>query len=115
MMTESAIQQSAVIWFNNNYCLKHQNPRCLIFSVPNEGSSAKEQMRKKQIGMLAGVSDTIVVLPSVVLFVEFKDATGRQRPNQLEFQQRIELLGFRYHIVRSLEEFQEIINGTLKK
>ena len=108
-LSESAIQQQCYLWFNNTYCLKHHEPRLLIFSVPNEGKNAIEQSRKKATGMLAGASDTIVVLPNKVLFIEFKDDKGRQSDKQKEFEERVNKLGFEYYIIRSLEEFKQLI------
>ena len=106
---ESKIQQEIVIWFNNNYCLKTSNPRCSIFSVPNEGKNAREQMYKKALGLKSGVSDLIVLLPNKVLFIECKDEKGKQRESQIEFQQTVTALGFGYHVVRSLEDFKAIL------
>lgn len=113
--TESAIQQSIAIFFRNNYCLKHHNPRCAIFSVPNERSNAKEQMRMIATGLMSGVSDLICVLPNKVLFIEVKDATGTQKPKQKDFEQIVYNLGFEYHLVRSLEDFQKIIQKHLQE
>ena len=108
--SESRIQQEIVRWFRNNYCLNHNNPRHLIFSVPNERSNAKEQSRMIATGLLSGVSDLIVVLPSVVLFIEVKDSKGLQSTQQKQFEQSVENLGFKYYLVRSLEDFQKIIS-----
>jgi hypothetical protein len=47
--SEDKIQQEAFIWFTNNYCLKHHEPRLLMFSVPNDSESVTEQMRKKRL------------------------------------------------------------------
>lgn len=107
--TESKIQQECFQWFFNAYCLKASVPRCYMFSVPNEGSSAKEQMYKKMLGMRSGVSDMIVLLPNKVLFIEFKDEKGKQSDNQIEFEQIVTDLGFDYYLVRSLEQFKKII------
>lgn len=112
-MKESAIQQACYIWFNNSFCLKHHTPRLLMFSVPNEGTSANEQMFKKAVGMLPGVSDTIIVVPGKVIFCEFKDEKGRQRPNQIDFEERVKSLGFDYWIVRTLEDFKNKIESIL--
>ena len=112
-VTESKIQQEITVFFRNNYCLKFHDPRCAIFSVPNERSNVKEQMRMIATGLMSGVSDLICVLPNKVLFIEVKDAKGRQSPKQKEFQKTVELLGFEYHLVRSLEDFQEIIQKHL--
>ncbi len=106
---EARIQQSIVIWFRNNYCLKTSSPKCTIFSVPNERNSKKEMMFMKATGLLSGVSDLICVIPNKVLFIECKDEKGRQQPSQIEFEETVTDLGFEYHVVRSLEEFQKII------
>ena len=106
---ESKIQQEIVIWFRNNYCLKTSNPKCTIFSVPNERNNKKEMMFMKATGLLSGVSDLICIIPNKVLFIECKDEKGRQQPNQIEFQKTVTALGFEYYVVRSLEEFKKII------
>ncbi|MGL4336351.1 MAG: VRR-NUC domain-containing protein [Turicibacter sp.] len=109
MKSENKIQQEIVMWFRNTYCTKKNNPRYTIFSVPNEGTDVKEQQYKKSIGMMSGVSDLIVVLNRIVLFVECKDEKGKQSENQIEFEQIVTDLKHNYFIVRSLEEFKEII------
>lgn len=115
-MKENKIQSECYKWFHNNYCLKHHNPQCQIFSVPNE---AIQKMAWKQIntfkamGLKSGVSDVVVLIPNKVLFVEFKSGEGVQTPKQKDFQQAVEALGFEYHICRSVEEFQKIIFKSL--
>lgn len=108
--SESKIQQECVMWMRNTHCLATSSPRCIIFSVPNEGKNVMEQMSKIQTGLMSGVSDLVVVLPGRVLFMECKDEKGTQKPKQKKFQERAELLGFEYHLFRSLKEFQEIIS-----
>jgi len=105
MKTEAKIQQECLIYFQNTFGLKHHTPQLLMFSVPNEGKNAIEQMRKKSIGMKAGVSDTILVFPNKVVFCEFKDSTGKQSDKQKDFQQQVTTLNHEYWIVRSLDEF----------
>ena|SRR5690554_2828871 len=106
-MTEAQIQQKIFKWYHNNFCLKHHNPQNIIFSVANEGSNMKEQMYKKSIGLIPGVSDLIVITQSEVIFVEVKTQKGRQSPKQKQFQSKVEALGYRYLIVRSLEDFKK--------
>jgi hypothetical protein len=103
--SESKIQQEIVVWYRNN----NLNNNNIIFSVPNEGKSAKEQMFKKATGLMSGVSDLICINNGEVLFIECKDLKGKQSEKQKEFQKTIELQGFKYRLVRSLEEFQKII------
>lgn len=113
-LSEDKIQQDIFMWFNNNYCLKHHDPRCIIFSVPNGGTRNKmEAMKLKSTGMKAGVSDLIVILPNKVLFVEVKTETGRQSDKQIEFEKTITDLGYSYILVRSLGEFKTVVSEFL--
>ena len=109
--SENNIQQQIVIWYTNNYCLKTQNPQGLIFSVPNGGNrNMLEAMTLKATGLLAGVSDLIVILPiGKILFVELKTPTGIQSDAQKDFMRRIENLGYIYKIIRTLDEFKTFI------
>ena len=109
-MNEESIQQSIIIWYNNNYSLKSHNPRGLIFSVPNDTKNYMELKRKKNTGLLSGVSDLIVILPnSKILFIEVKSVANKQQPDQIEFQERVEKLNYKYYVIYSLTQFQQII------
>lgn len=110
MKAENRIQQECVREFRNRYCLAHHSPRYCIFSVPNETKDMRELQTKKQTGLLSGVSDLIVILPNVTLFLECKDDKGTQQPNQKEFEKIVTDLGHYYGVFRSLEEFNLIIN-----
>jgi len=111
---EALIQAECVKWFTNTYCLKHHNPRGLIFSIPNElgKTNALQTMLAKAGGLLSGVSDTVVIHPktSRLVFVEFKTSTGVQSNAQIEFEQRVIKLGYEYKIIRSIDEFKSWIN-----
>lgn len=114
-MKESEIQSESYKWFNNTYCLKFHKPRYLMFSVPNElgGRGKIRTMQAKALGLTSGVSDTIVLLDKSILFVEFKTKTGRQSKKQNQFQKRVEALGFEYFIIRSVEEFKDLIKSKI--
>lgn len=115
-VAENFIQQKVVIDFNNRYCLKKHEPRLLIYSIPNESEDAWETQKKKNIGLLPGASDTVVLLPhGISLYMECKTQIGVQSPKQKEFQERVEALGFKYYIFRSLDQFYKIINPYLIK
>ena len=108
---ESKIQQQIFIWFNNNFCLKHHNPRSIIWSVPNGGTRNKiEAIILKATGLLPGVSDLILIHLGKVVFVEVKTPIGKQSVQQIDFEQRIKNNGFEYHLVRSLDEFKQILS-----
>jgi len=108
---EDILQSEIVKWYNNNYCLSIFEKRGIIFSVPNGGTRNKiEAMVLKATGLLAGVSDLIVILPnSKILFVELKNDKGTQREKQLDFENRIKELNLPYYLIRSLEQFKTII------
>lgn len=111
---ENLIQQECVMSFRNKHCLKHHNPRCVIFSVPNESTDGWEAQKKVNTGLLRGVSDCIILLPGrISVFMECKTPDGVQSEDQRKFQLQIEALGFDYHIYRSLDQFWNIINPYL--
>ena len=58
---------------------------------------------------MAGVSDLIIIKPNEVVFCEVKIEKGYQSDKQKDFQNQVETLGFRYVVVRSLEEFKKNI------
>ena len=64
----------------------------MIFSVPNETSDKMELRKKMATGMLAGVSDLIVITPTKLMFVECKDETGRQSEAQKDFERSNSLI-----------------------
>lgn len=124
--TEEKLQQDCLLFFTNNYGLKHHSPRLLFYSVANEiGASvaysigntkkikdtlSRTMAKFKLTGFKKGVADVHLCFPNgKLVYIEFKTATGTQRPEQKEFQMQVEALGFKYYIVRSLEEFKEIV------
>lgn len=125
---EIHIQNDIILWMSIN------RPDLVIFSVPNEsipellgsleyklkGNSILNIIRqvasivlRKLIntGLLKGASDLVVVLPKKVIFVEVKQENGVQNKFQKVFQSRVEKLGKEYYIVRSLEDFKNIVNN----
>lgn len=105
-MKECDIQKGCVNWFRNTY------PEYVIFSVPNEGCYRRKNYFES-LGMLSGVSDTIVILPNKVIFIEFKALKKYQRKEQRDFENRCLEFGFSYYVCRSLEQFKDIISSEL--
>lgn len=104
--TEHDIQKSIVRFFRKTY------PNYIIFSTNNEACYNNSYFLES--GVLQGVSDLVIVLPNKVLFVELKTQKGVQSKNQKEFQSKLITLGYDYFLVRSLSEFQELINSILE-
>ena len=110
MKTEAKIQQEITVWFRNNY---QRLDKGVLFSVPNERKGGYMAMKDLLLtGLLSGVSDLVVVLKGRIIFIEVKNAVGKQSPNQKRFQKQVENLGFPYHLVRTLESFKKIIENN---
>lgn len=112
---ESDIQRSCVKWFR----LQYAEIALLLFAVPNGGARNKiEAGIMKGEGVTAGVADMILFLPNSehhALCIEFKTPKGRQQDSQKRFQRKVEVFGYRYEIVRSFDEFTNLIRDYLSK
>src|SRR5690606_24718750 len=125
--SESKLQSDCFVYFNNNFSLKHHNPRLIMQLVPNESASSMAGVLKgmgvpdrvlqkavalvtqgmKLMGLKAGASDTIIIAPNRVVFVEFKLPNGTHQANQLEYKHQVESLGHEYITIRSVDQFRE--------
>jgi hypothetical protein len=79
-----------------------------LYSYPSFVSK-QQAMKLKSTGLVAGVSDLIIIQPNRCLFVEVKLEKGKQSDKQIDFQNKVTALGFEYIVVRSLQEFQKNI------
>lgn len=102
-MTEDQIQQQIVIYFRNQF-------KGLIFSVPNGGSrNLLEAKKLKQTGTSPGVADLIILKTNAeCVFIEVKKDIGRQSEVQIVFEKKVTEMGFKYYLVRSLEDFKQL-------
>ena len=107
---ESRLQINCVKVFR----LRYPHFANLLFSVPNGGARRPvEASIMKAEGMTAGVSDLILLVPNVRyhgMCIEMKTRTGKQSDAQKEWQKAVTALGYKYAIIRSLDEFISIID-----
>lgn len=109
MNYEDLLQQKIVTFYKNEY---QRHGKGLIFSVPNGGSrNVVEAKKLKYTGLMAGVSDLIVLHNGKTLFCELKIEKGIQSEKQKEFEQIVSNLGYEYKVIRSLQEFQTWIQS----
>lgn len=84
---------------------------------PNEGKRTEFQGSVlRAMGMQKGWPDLEIMVPSQGyhgLFIEFKTVTGRASKDQKEVRKILEGLGYRYEIVRTYEEFEQIVHEYL--
>jgi hypothetical protein len=67
-------------------------------------------------GVVAGVADLILLVPSrssYGLCIEMKTPKGRQTPRQKQWQEAVTAMGYRYEIIRSTQEFMNLIEQHL--
>jgi hypothetical protein len=113
---EHRIQCAIVKWFY--YAYPAYRGGCL-FAVPNGGHRNIQTARSlKAEGVTSGVSDLLLLVPKREyhgLCIEVKTPVGRQSENQKSWQRAIEAQGYKYSIVRSLDEFVELVRWYLNE
>ena len=86
-----------------------------VFAVPNGGSrNLREAVNLKAQGVMAGVSDLIVLLPGKkVYFIELKNPNGkgRQSPAQREFEDNVRAHGHEYLIWDKWAQAEQFVNA----
>lgn len=111
---EDSLQKRCVMWFS----LQYREYAKLLHHSPNGGKrNAIEAAKFKAMGVRAGFPDLILCIARQGyhgLFVELKTAKGRQSDNQKYYQAVLEEQGYKYVVVRSIEDFIETINEYLQ-
>lgn len=106
---ETCLQMHCWQWVQKAY------PGLLIFHVANE-RKAKVQyyVKLKRLGVLSGVADFLAFPDNGRKgAIELKDDEGEQDEAQEKFQIRWERSGGVYFVVRTLAEFQGVVNGLM--
>ena len=112
---EENLQCACVRWFDLQY------PRfsLLLHHSPNGGFRNKlEAVRFKRMGVRAGFPDLILLVPRggcPFLGIELKTDKGRQSTAQKAYQEAFIAIGARYEVVRSIEEFMNVVKSYLNK
>lgn len=110
---EHRLQCGCVRWFR----LQHNDIGHLLFAVPNGGRRDKVSGAKlKAEGVVAGVSDLILLVARHGyhgLLIEMKTPKGSQSQAQRQWQKLVEKQGYRYVVIRSIEEFIQVVNEYL--
>ena len=124
---ESKLQQACVAWFRAQY----PHYAMLLTHPANEGNGNRVSGAiHKAEGTVAGVPDLLLFMPGRCWFnkdgilmsrpasalgIEMKTAKGSQSQQQKDFQKMFEAAGYMYMIVRSLEEFIDVIKGYISE
>lgn len=103
---EEKLQAECFQWHWNTY----PHLRKTLFHVQQKAKNKIEGAKFKAMGVVQGVSDLILVCPGKTVYIELKVEGGRQSKEQIDFQKIIEEYGCQeYYLVRSLEEFQQMV------
>ena len=93
----------------------------VFFHVPNETVSKTKRdllriIKKKNLGMISGAPDFVIVTQNITIFIELKTKKGRQSDFQKMFQLWSEKNNIQYYVVRDVEDLEKILlnNGVLK-
>ena len=106
---EELLQINCITWFDYQY----PQLKKLLFAVPNGGKRhiVTATNLKKQ-GVRAGVSDLVLLYPCTdypFMCLELKTPKGTQEDSQKEFQKSVESVGGLYVLIRTFDEFKDII------
>ena len=95
-ISEHNLQTIVVRYFKELY------PKWIVFSVPNGGTRNKIEMQSlKTEGLLAGVSDLIVIAEfPTIYFIEMKVKNGKTEKAQIEFKNKLEALGWNFFLIK---------------
>ena len=112
---ERDLQIACINYFRAKYPQYYMN----CFAVGNGGSrNIIEGANLKRSGVLAGVSDVIILVPNKTfhgLCIEFKkDYKAKQTPSQISFEVAVQMQGYKYAVVCSFDSFLKLITDYLK-
>lgn len=111
---EDRLQISCVQWFD----AKYPKLKLLLHHSPNGGRrNVIEAAKFKQMGVRAGFPDLILLEANryyPLMGIELKTTKGRQSDHQKAYQQEFERHGYKYIIVRSLDEFIKEVTSYLE-
>jgi hypothetical protein len=110
---ESSLQQACVYWFRLAY------PKYMrsLFSIPNSGIRTLTNARRmKAEGMLAGVSDLFLAVPSnrhCGIFIEMKHGKNRLTKDQADFQKMAISNNYQVATIYNFDDFKKLIENYL--
>ncbi len=110
---EHRLQCACVNWFR----LQYPDHASALFAVPNGGRRDRVSGAKlKAEGVLPGVSDLILLLPRGRhhgLLIEMKTERGKQSQAQRDWQRDMVHRGYKYMVIRSIDEFIDRVTDYL--
>lgn len=107
------MRESAILTAICQYLQYRENAGDLVFIRNNSfaghivrGNGSTGYVRNNK----PGASDLIIFAKGKTIFAEVKNEKGKMSDYQKEFEQKVKALGHEYHIVRSVDEVERIVN-----
>ena len=60
-----------------------------------------------------GLSDFIIFFPGQTVFLEVKKLGGKQSAEQIEFQKKVEKIGYEYVVIDTIDKARDLIDDRL--
>ena len=109
--SESQLQAECVRYMRNVLSVVYGT----FFSVPNEGKrNPVNASRMIAQGLLAGIPDLVWCRNAQVVFFELKTTKGKLSAKQKLIHENLKTEGFEVYVVKSFEEFKNIVTLILK-
>lgn len=110
-MSEDQLQSICYTWAVNTYKeLRFGN----LFAIPNGGLRNKIEAQKfKATGVVAGIPDMILLNKGKMIGIELKTLVGVVSDKQKKVHESWKEQGFEVYIIRTFEEFQELIKKVV--
>lgn len=105
MKSEIQLQSECFLWHWNN----KPNERGLLCYNLNNSANKIQGNQNKALGLIKGRSDMVYYKNRTAIMLEFKTEIGTQSKEQKEWQLLIESQGFRYEVIRTLNDFIKIM------
>jgi hypothetical protein len=106
---ENQMQNHIVIWFSQEYPKLYGS----LFEVNNNPRNIREAMHRRGMGMVAGVSDLILIANGNFAGIELKHPKTKHSKDHIEQQKRwgyhLESQGGRYIMSDNVEEIKKFI------
>jgi hypothetical protein len=107
MESEISIQSQSFLWHWNTY----PEERGLLCYNLNNSANKIQGNQNKALGLIKGRSDMVYYKNGTAIMIEFKNEIGKQLPEQKKWEELITKSGFQYHIIRSIDEFRNLITS----
>lgn len=84
-------------------------PGSVVHASLNEEPDAIRRIHNALMGACPGFADLVVLTQGQTIFFEVKSDTGRQDPDQVKFERAVAAQGFRYFLVRSINDVMDAL------